>query len=140
MKLKIYNEIDTLEKRIRTSNNIQTTKEIEDLKAKRDAKKEERDNLFQGSRYDDVLQELQDIANRTGQKTITKSETKNGLISDLLQAHIEKGTEMKDVQKQMFDDLQAIFPDITQREVLDAIAKKVCSKQMIKRKQIYKRN
>ena len=120
----LQREIDTLEKRIRTSNNIQTTKEIEDLKAKRDAKKEERDNLFQGSRYDDVLQELQDIANRTGQKTITKTETKNGLISDLLQAHIEKGTEMKDVQKQMFDDLQAIFPDITQREVLDAIAKK----------------
>ena len=46
------------------------------------------------------------------------------MISDLLQAHIEKGTEMKDVQKEMFDDLQAIFPDITQREVLDAIAKK----------------
>jgi hypothetical protein len=45
------------------------------------------------------------------------------LISDLVQAHIEKGTPISEVQQTIFDELKEIFPDTTEAQVRDAILK-----------------
>ena len=41
------------------------------------------------------------------------------MIKDLIQAHTEKGTPVEEIQKEIFDELKAIFPDTTERQVDD---------------------
>ena len=45
------------------------------------------------------------------------------MIKDLIQTHIEKGTPVEEIQKEIFDELKAISPDTTERQVSDAITK-----------------
>ena len=42
-----------------------------------------------------------DIADEKGDTTITKKTVDDGLIKDLIQAHIEKGTPVEEIQKQI---------------------------------------
>jgi hypothetical protein len=101
--------------------------ELDDLtKQKNDLVKElakRRSAEEQANLHSDTLQELQDNAEISGETQITKADVDNGLISDLVQAHIEKGTPIEDVQKQIFDELKSIFPDTTERQVRNAILK-----------------
>ena len=71
---------------------VQTTPEIERLKVIRDEKKAILDEVESLNRHGDTLQELKDIADETGDTTITKKTVDDGLVKDLIQAHIEKGT------------------------------------------------
>jgi len=127
---RLNNRIEDLDRQIATGekstriNKVESNPEIDRLREEVEKRKQQLADIESQSKHSDTLQELQDIADKTGQKVITKKEVDNGLISDLLQAHIERGTPMKDVQKQMFDELKSIFPNITQRQVLDAITKK----------------
>ncbi len=123
------NQIESLEKQIQTgeksirNTKVQTTPEIERLKVIRDEKKAILDEAESLNRHGDTLQELKDIADETGDTTITKKTVDDGLIKDLIQAHIEKGTPVEEIQKEIFDELKAIFPDTTERQVSDAITK-----------------
>jgi hypothetical protein len=127
---RLKNKIEDLERQKQTgeksirNSKVETTPEIEKLKDQVQKLKDDLSEIESVNRHQDTLQEIQDIADKTGQKTITKSETKNGLISDLVQAHIEKGTSMESIQKEMFDELKQILPDITERQLRDAITKK----------------
>ncbi|MFK5282075.1 hypothetical protein ACI3PL_21205, partial [Lacticaseibacillus paracasei] len=88
-----------------------------------DEKKAILDEAESLNRHGDTLQELKDIADETGDTTITKKTVDDGLIKDLIQAHIEKGTPIEDVQKQIFNELKSIFPNTTERQVSDAITR-----------------
>lgn len=126
---RLRNQIESLEKQIQTgeksirNTKAQTTPEIERLKVIRDEKKAILDEAESLNRHGDTLQELKDIADETGDTTITKKTVDDGLIKDLIQAHIEKGTPVEEIQKEIFDELKAIFPDTTERQVSDAITK-----------------
>ena len=128
------NEISKLEEKLNNNDLSKpenkesiTSPELDELvKQKSDLVKElarRRSLAEEASRHSDTLQELKDNAEISGNTTISKADVDNGLISDLVQAHIEKGTPISEVQQTIFDELKEIFPDTTEAQVRDAILK-----------------
>ena len=97
------------------------TDKIQELKDELKAKKEELRMLREASKLEDTIQELKDMAAITGERNIPKKAVDDGLIQDLVQAHIEKGTPLDEVQEQVFTQLKGIFPEATDSDIRNAI-------------------
>lgn len=70
-----------------------------------------------------AIDDIKDMAGAENATTITRKMVADGLIDDIVTEHIQKGTEPKDVLKNVTEELKKELPDVTEQQVSDAYLK-----------------
>lgn len=118
----IDHEIKTGQKPIRPTK-VEDTPAITELREQKAQKEEELREFRSKNKVQNTLDEIADEAEKSKASTITKKMVVDGLIHDLISAHIENGTPLENIEAEVFAKLQEVLPDVTEKQMRDAFTK-----------------